>query len=185
MNDGEILGRLREKIGLAMDRNADFEVLSQAVCDATGERLGVNTLKRLFGYSIDRVTPRRSTMDVIARYLGFADYASLLADMGEDADISAFSKIDCLEISELMVGARVRLAYEPNRRFLLTYLGNNRFAVEEVNGSRNIREGDELTITHLALGRRFVVAHVWRNGADLGPYEAAKFRGLTHIEVEE
>lgn len=39
-NGGEILGRLRGRVGLAMDRNVDFEVLSQANCDSTGEGLG-------------------------------------------------------------------------------------------------------------------------------------------------
>lgn len=185
MNGNEILTRIHDKSGLALNSNADFEVLSQAICDATGERLGINTLKRMFGYKTDKVVPRSSTMDVIARYLGFSDYEALLKDVGEDADISAFKPIDCLDIACLPAGSRVRVAYEPNRVFHLLYAGDFRFKVEAVEGSHNISRGDLLAISQLVVGRRFVVAHVWRDGVDLGPYEAAKFRGIGEVVVEE
>ena len=90
-NENEILKRVREKIGLGMTRSADFEVLSQSIKDNTNENLGVNTLKRLFGFKTDKVVPRLSTMDVIAQYLGSEDYESLIKELGEDADISIFT----------------------------------------------------------------------------------------------
>lgn len=118
-NENEILGRLREKVGLGMTRSADYEVLSQAIKDTTGENLGVNTLKRLFGFKIDKVLPRLSTMDIIARYLGCEDYESLIKEIGEDADISLFTPIDCIEVHDLEKGTQIRVAYDPNRVFLL------------------------------------------------------------------
>lgn len=41
-------------VGLDMSRSADYDVLSQAIRDRTKENLGVNTLKRLFGFKTDK-----------------------------------------------------------------------------------------------------------------------------------
>lgn len=182
-NENEILKRVRQKVGLGMNRSADFDVLSQAIKDNTNENLGVNTLKRLFGFKIDKVVPRLSTMDIIARFLGSEDYETLLKELGEDADISVFTPIDCLEVQDLGMGSQIRISYDPNRVFFLTYIGDFKFIVNEVEGSRNILKGDILTITQLAVGHRFVVAHVNRDGADLGAYESAKFKGLKSVEI--
>lgn len=182
-NDNEILRRLRHKSGMEMTHSADFEVLSQAIWDSTGERLGVNTLKRLFGFKTDKVAPRVSTMDLIARYLGYNNYESLIKELGEDDDISLFTPIDCLEVQNLEAGAKLSISYEPKRLLLLTYIGDFQFIVDDAEGSRNIMKGDILTISQLAVGHRFVVAHVHRNGEDLGAYESAKFKGLKSVEV--
>lgn len=182
-NENEILRRVREKVGLDMTRSADFDVLSQAIKDNTNENLGINTLKRLFGFKTDKVVPRLSTMDIIAQYLGSDNYESLIKELGEDADISIFTPIDCLEVQDLERGTQVRVSYDPNRVFFLTYIGDFTFIVNEVEGSRNIHKGDLLTITQLAVGHRFVVSHVNRDGEDLGAYESAKFKGLKSVEI--
>ena len=182
-NENEILRRLKEKVGLEMGKSSDFETLSQSITDSTKENLSVNTLKRIFGFKTEKVVPRLSTMDIIAQYLGYSDHETMIKDLGEDADISLFTPIDCLEVQELEKGTQIRVAYDPNRVFFLTYLGDFRFIVNEVEGSKNIRKGDLLTITQLAVGHRFVVAHVIRNGEDLGAYESAKFKGLKSVEI--
>ncbi|MDE6702969.1 MAG: hypothetical protein K2K00_04750 [Muribaculaceae bacterium] len=182
-NENEILRRLKEKVGLEMAKSSDFDALSQSIADSTNENLSVNTLKRLFGFKTDKVVPRLSTMDIIAQYLGYSDYESLIKELGEDADISLFTPIDCLEVQELEKGTQIRVAYNPNRVFFLTYLGDYQFIVNDVEGSKNIRKGDLLTITQLAVGHRFVVSHVVRDGQDLGTYESAKFKGLKSIEI--
>lgn len=182
-NENEILKRIREAVGVDMSKSSDFDILSQAIKDKTNESLGVNTLKRLFGYKTDKIVPRLSTMDIIAQYLGHTNYEALIKELGDDADISLFTPIDCIEPDKLERGTQVRIAYDPNRVFFLTYLGDCRFIVNEVEGSRNILKGDILTITQLAVGHRLVVAHVKRDGIDLGGYESAKYKGLKSVEV--
>lgn len=133
-NDNEILKRLRERSGLEMSRSADFSTLSEAIRVATGEMLGINTLKRLFGFNTEKVTPRLSTMDIIARYLGFETFEARKKEIGDDADISSFTPINGVEVCELTEGARVRITYSPSGMFSLTYLGDCRFVVDEVGG---------------------------------------------------
>lgn len=182
-NENEILKRIREKVGIDMTKSVDFDILAQAIKDKTNESLGVNTLKRLFGYKTDKVVPRLSTMDIIAQYLGCADYESLIKELGEDADISLFTPIDCIEVMDLGKGTQVRIAYDPMRVLFLTYLGDMNFIINEVEGSKNLMKGDVLTITQLAVGHRLVVANVNRDGMNMGTFEAAKYKGLKSVEI--
>lgn len=183
--ENELLKRLRDKSGIALNQSSHFEVLSQAIFDSTGESLGANTLKRLFGFNIKRVVPRRSTLDILARYLNFADFDNLLLELGEEADISSFSPVEKVDIDNLADGTNLKITYEPNRTLTLKYLGNFRFRVEEAVGSRNLMEGDEMEVTQIAVGHRFVASHVYRDGKDLGTYEAAKSKGINDIEVSD
>lgn len=181
----ELLKRMQEKSGLAFNQSSHFDVLAQAIFDSTGESLGANTLKRLFGFNIKKVVPRRSTLDILARYLNFTDFDNLLLELGEEADISAFSPVESVDIGALADGASVKISYDPNRTFTLKYLGNFRFRVEDVLGSKNLREGDEVTVSQIAKGHRFVASHVCRDGEDLGAYEAAKSKGIREIEISD
>lgn len=182
-NYNELLNLIKSQVGRNMNQSSDFDILAQAIKDKTNESLGSNTLKRLFGYKIKRVVPRRSTLDIIARFLNFEDYDSLLLYFGEDVDISNFAPIDLIEVDRLEKGTHVRIAYAPDRIFYLLYLGDFKFLVEEVAGSRNIQKDDILIISQLAMGHRFVVSHVYRDGQDLGSYEAAKENGLKVVEI--
>lgn len=182
-NENEILKRIKLKAGIEMNKSADFDILAQAIKDTTNESLGVNTLKRLFGYKTEKVVPRLSTMDIIAQYLGYDDYDALIKELGDEADISIFTPIDSIEVQCLEKGSQIRISYAPNRVFFLTYIGDSNFIVNAVEGSSNILKGDLLTISQLAVGHRLVVSHVERDGIDLGAYESAKHKGLKSVEL--
>lgn len=186
MNGKRVITRLlKERANLPLNKSVDFEILAQAIKDKTGEGLGTNTLKRLCGYKTRQVEPRHSTMDVIARYLGFSDYDSLIMEIGEEADISMFSPMEIIEAANLNIGRHIKVTYEPNREVELEYVGDNRFIVINVKGSRNIHVGDIMTISRLAKGHRFVASHVWRDGVDLGVYEGAKQQGISELTISE
>ena len=179
----ELHKRLKEKSGMALNQSSHFSVLVQAISDTTGEKLAPNTVKRIFGFNIKKVVPRRATLDILARYLGFTDFDNLLLELGEEADISAFSPVETVDVGGLADGATVKITYDPNRTLTLKYLGNFRFSVEEAVGSKNLKEGDVLIVSQIAQAHRFVASHVYRDGEDLGAYEAAKSRGISQIEV--
>ena len=54
---------IRERLGCALSRPSEFEALALDVETATGEHIGVNTLKRLFGL-LSEVTPTETTLNV-------------------------------------------------------------------------------------------------------------------------
>lgn len=182
-NDNEILKRIKSKIGIGMNYNRDFEILAQAIEDETGELLGVSTLKRLFGFKMERVVPRESTMDILSRYLGYSDYKMMIKDLGPDSDISLFTPVDSIESVDLKAGTQIQVTYDPNRIYFISYLGDNKFIVNEIEGSKNIKQGDILTLSQMAVGFPLIVTRVEREGNNLGKYVAAQERGLKSIEI--
>ena len=74
------IAQLRQKVeetfGQEIKTPKDFENLSLAVSDCTKDYISATTLKRMWGYLTEPVTPRRTTLDVLAQYVGYKDWAA-------------------------------------------------------------------------------------------------------------
>ena len=169
----ELLGQRCKR---AIRRSADCEFLTLDIETVTGEHIGVNTMKRLLGFISDERQPRLSTLDVIARYLGYDCWETLQAL--DDKSNSAFES-DANEVRscELCAGQRVAISYLPDRRLLLEYTGNGAYRVMESENSK-LMAGDELWLTHLVKGYPLLVSRVIRQGHDLGAFTAGKTQGI-------
>ena len=62
------------KAGRKMQTNKDFDCLSDSVYDQTHAKISTTTLKRIWGYLSEGVTPRRYTLDQLARFIGYDDF---------------------------------------------------------------------------------------------------------------
>lgn len=178
----ELIKRIEAKLGRQLKYSADCELLAQAIEDITGERLGVTTIKRLFGFAGEQVEPRGTTMDIIAQYLGYRDMNHMASKLGNEADISMFTPVDEIDPAELMEGTQIQISYDPDRVIVMTYIGEGRFIVNESVNSK-LRKGDKLHIAQLAKGFELLALDVVRDGMSLGPYHSAKNGGLTSIEI--
>ena len=71
---------LREEVvarfGRMVNTSADFGKLSDAVAESGAGYLSQSTLKRLRGYVKDTRRKHRSTLDILSRYIGYADFAA-------------------------------------------------------------------------------------------------------------
>lgn len=153
-----------------------------AIKEATGQTLGTTTLKRMFGFVSGPANPRPSSLDIIARYLGYPDYNLLAKDVGEDTDISDFRAVESIDSADLEAGEQIQLTYHPNRVLVLTYIGENRYVVNESRGSKLLK-GDKLMIAGFYVGFELLISDVERSGRHLGSYQAAKLGGLTGVEI--
>ena len=59
----------------------DFDYLSEKILAKTHETVSANTLMRLWGYR-ESVNARRSTLDILSRFVGSEDYAHFLKERG-------------------------------------------------------------------------------------------------------
>ncbi len=173
---------IRERFNSPLQYPQQCEALALAIHEATGQTLGTTTLKRMMGFVNGPATPRPSSLDIVARYLGYPDYSLLAKDIGEDADISDFKAMESLDSADLEVGELIRITYQPNRMLVLQYLGDNKYMVNESRGSK-LLEGDRLMIAGFYIGFELLVSDVERGGCHLGSYQAAKQGGLTSVEI--
>ncbi len=174
--------KIEERLGTPLKYSADCDRLAAAIEDATGERLGVTTIKRMFGFAGEQVEPRGTTMDIIAQYLGYANMRDMTRQLGDAADISMFSPVDKIYVADLPEGTQIQLTYDPRRLLVITYLGDFWFIINEAIGSK-LRKGDKIRLTQLAKGFELLVTDVVRDGSNLGSYHAAKDGGLTSMEI--
>ncbi|MDE6418875.1 MAG: hypothetical protein K2K49_06680 [Duncaniella sp.] len=153
-----------------------------AIHEATGQTLGTTTLKRMLGFVNGPATSRPSSLDIIAQYLGYPDYDILSKALGDDCDISAFRVVENIDSADLEAGEQIQITYHPNRVLVLSYIGDNRYVVNESRGSK-LTKGDILTIAGFYVGFELLVSDVERGGRHLGSYQAAKQGGLTSVEI--
>lgn len=176
-----IISKILIKYGKDEVYSADCAALSESI------GLGETTIKRMLGLvgesSPERHrTPHVSTMDILAKWLGYENYKSLLQELGEGDYSSEFTPMQTIEAVKLTTGTQVQLRYEPSRVIVMTYLGYNAFLVNESKNSK-ILKGDRIELTHLTLGQELLVKDVMRGDRSLGGYRGAKDGGLTSLEI--
>jgi len=167
---------LKQKSNKDFRLSADCEYLALDIETVTGEHIGVNTLKRLLGFIGDERVPRVSTLDVIARYLGF-DSWDVLSVYDSQSNSSFESSAEEIRVGDLSAGQHIQINYLPDREIVLEYLGGNRFRVEKSINSK-LTAGDELTITHIVQYYPLLVSGVIRDGNSLGSFTAGKAQGI-------
>lgn len=176
-----VIGLLKRKSGNDLHLPSDCELLSLDIQGKTGVRIGATTLKRLLGFAQDERTPHASTLDAIARYLGYAHWEEL-AKIEDQGNSDFNSSDDEVRSADLQVGKVVEIAYLPDRVVTLRYLGNNRYKVEQSQNSK-LQADDEVEILNFVLHHPLLVVQVWRNGESLGQFTAGRVSGLSSIKV--
>ena len=167
---------LREKSGNEIRLSRDCDLLALDIESVTGEHIGVNTVKRLLGFIADERSTRTSTLDVIARYLGYDNW-DVLRQIDENSSNSAFDDRDEYLACYLEKGQQVAISYPPNRTLTIECLGDNHFRVIKSENGK-LQEGDLLTLTHIVRHYPLLVSEVIRDGRSLGAFTAGKTQGI-------
>ena len=141
--------------------------------------VSVSTLKRLWGYVTYGSDPRNSTLDILSRYVGRADFRSLCLELQQT---SSFFEADRVLSSDLKKGAVIELGWMPDRTVRLEYMGENRFIVNESVNSK-LKEGDIIETSQFIKGQPLFIGSVLRDGQQLQSYVAGKSKGLTKLSV--
>lgn len=156
----------------------DFESLSESIERRTGVLLSPTTLKRLWGYLDEPVTPRPYTLDVLARFcgwLGFNDFADGNIPEIESGNIGS----DSIRAGEnISRGEKVRLFWPPSRMCLIEYLGDIDWKVVEAEGTR-LRPGDTFRCALIVAGEPLYLDNLIHEGSRPGVYVCGRKSGIT------
>ena len=175
------LNRLSERVGQDVRTPAGATALSIDIGSRTGHPLSVNTIKRLVGVLPGEVNPTRSTLNILANYLGYPDWDILEEDTAMEG--SGFGKSNVfIEMSDVEEDAEVEICWRPGRRILLRHDGCGQYTVLESENSK-LRPGDLLSLSQLAIGFPFIADKVFRDEKPLGTYRAADGAGITSLNI--
>ena len=174
-----LLREVSRTYGGRIETTTDFDALADDIEDRLGERVSPSTLKRIWGYVRLQPRQRLSTLDLLARYTGRADYRALCIELQETSDY--FSE-ESVMAREMEPGQRITLQWMPDRTVTLRHLSGTDFEVEEA-GSSKLRKGDRVSAVGFILGQPLYLDIV-REGEALPPYASGRSRGLTGIRIE-
>ena len=113
-----IIQLMKDKSANDLRLPSDCEFLSLDIESKTGVRIGSTTLKRLLGFAQDERSPHSSTLDAIARYLGYAHWDEL-RDIEDKGNSDFETTEEEIRSDDLDPNRLVEFEYLPDRNFVL------------------------------------------------------------------
>lgn len=122
---------VEESANHRIETSTDFIFLSGEIQGRLRENLSASTLKRLWGYVNGYASARPSTLDILARFTGFPDWETFVSDYCEVESVQSSHRVvsESIYAKDLTVGDQLEIRWNPNRRCLLSYQGENLFVV--------------------------------------------------------
>lgn len=175
------INEIKQKSGLNFEMVKDFEAFGEMIYETTGRRLGVTTLKRLFGNIDDERKPILYTLNTLALYLGFSSWEEYNNKHSFDSDYDYND--DTVYISQLMPDTIINVTYL-DRNVIFRVIQHDAIKALRVESSVNssLQIGDIVILYSLKEGSCIEATQVIR-GRSLGNY---KTHGeITSIKIEE
>ncbi len=179
-----LLELVKKEYGRDISTTTDFESLSVIIEKKTGELLSSSTLKRLYGYVSLRPIPRKSTLDILARYVGWKSYDNFLEDLRMNPQFnSSYFSTKIIHSSDLNIGQRLKIGWAPDRIVIIEYMGDKAFQVIESCNSQ-LMPGDCFEmISFMKNYPLFISSGIERDGEHTSPYVGGLQGGVNLLEI--
>jgi hypothetical protein len=182
----ELRLRIEASIKRKIETPADFDFLRGIIWERTHEQISTSTLKRLWGYVDGVDNARNSTLNVLSKALGYENWdAFILKLKSENVDNSDLVMSESMSSSDLKIGDRLMIAWQPNRVCRLKYLGDNQFEVMESQNSK-LKVGDTFRCGLFILGEPVYINNLRQNNGTGEPklFVIGNKSGLTKLRVK-
>ena len=169
-----------EMMGRKMQSPKDFDLLNEAIYSRLHEQISPSTQKRLWGYLDNSSEPRRATLDVLARFIGYNDYAAYVDAANSTGGEPASSPVVSRHLNvqkALNENDVLRLTWAPGRICYLRYLGNLRFRVEQSVNTR-LQPGDTFLCGIIVEGEPLYLSDLQQPGRVPTNYVCGKLGGI-------
>lgn len=176
-----LLKKVKEKFKVGVYTTNDYIMLSEAIATSGAGYISTSTLKRLFGYVNDHHKPTVTTLDIVAKYIGYRCYEEFYKSMLDESTVSsAFLSDNQIWSKNLAVDNIIEIGWAPNRYLKIKYCGENWYEVIESRNSKLVA-GDRFKVTILMLGEPLYLNMVYRDNIELGCYVAGLNGGLVTL----
>lgn len=180
--------KLREavarKYGKRLSTSHDFINLSNEMSDCLRDTLGASTLKRIWDYIEPHRHARQSSLDVLARYVGYRDFSTLCQNIGASAaDESGFFSARILYTKDVSEEQLIEIQWMPDRRITVKRSGDSSFVVVSSDNSR-LLSGSVMSIPYLIEGRPMVSDVILPGHSVPMVYEAGRDGGIRWTVID-
>ena len=165
--------------------STDFAVLSGMIQERVRDTVATSTLKRIWGYVDGYASTRESTLDILARFVGFPDYETFVSDFCEQEGVQSSHYVlgETVWSKDLAVSALVEVKWNPNRHCVFRYLGENRFEVVKSQNSK-LKPSDTFQCDRFTFLEPLYLHKVIHNGEEQELFVAGNKGGLTGVSVK-
>lgn len=177
---------VERRFGRPLHVHADFLALVADIESLHRQHISESTLERVWGYSTrgyDRISLR--TLDLLAQYAEAGSWDGFCAELRRHGNTeSEMFDDESVRTSDLRVGDRVRIGWQPDRVCTVRYLGGKRFIAEECVNAK-MRCGATFSCLCFQRGRELHLDD-FINGGEEGSqprcYVVGNRHGLTLLE---
>lgn len=179
-----MISQLRKEIETALNRRMqtpkDFEFLRERIYARLHILISRTTLMRLWGYVDEKVEPRKSTLDILAQFLGYQDWEEYHrnAMLPKEQQSSPVLNRRLSIANSLNRGDRIRLTWQPERICDVEYLGNLAFRIIHAENTR-LHEGDTFQCSLMIEGEPLYLDHLRQGNSPAIAYVCGKKSGIT------
>ncbi len=161
----------------------DFEFLAGVVWERLHENISPTTLKRLWGYIDGADTTRRTTLCLLSRFLGYADWEAYMAALAlrNDVESETFAG-EGVRSDDLQKGQLVEVTWLPNRRCVFRYEGANRYVATEAQNAK-LQAGDRFETACFLIGKPMYLDNLIRGKETPVSYVAGSRNGLHTAQI--
>lgn len=172
---------IEKAVGRKIQTPYDFDFLVTCLWEHNRCIISTSTLKRLWGYIPSTMSPRRSTLDLLSRFIGYKDWNDYIQDMEKRLEVQSNSFTGKgIHATDLQIGDCIEVTWLPNRRCIFRYLGEHHFIVEYAEHSK-LREGDTFDAVMFSVCHPMYLDHLSRDNMPSTSYVAGKKNGLITV----
>lgn len=175
----ELIRLVETKLGRPLTAPVDFSLLSLEIEKTLNETISISTIKRLVGYVNDEHMPSVTTLNLLARYVGYKNWAALQIHLDDTASGSLNENI--VQSSNLTVGDELEMEWLPDRYCQVKFMGNNQFEVIDVKGSKHLQAGDTFETLVLCLGQPVMATNHMHGDEQRPIYIIGRRHGLSAL----
>jgi hypothetical protein len=163
--------------------STDFAVLAGMIQERVRDTVATSTLKRIWGYVDGYASTRESTLDILARFIGFPDYETFVSDFCEVDGVQSSHRVmsESFYADDLREGDCLEVTWNPNRQCVFRYLGNHDFEVTESQNAK-LKPGARFSCDRFTLHEPLFV-HIPEPDGENALFVMGKKGGLTKIAI--
>lgn len=169
--------KVEDTVGVEARTPKHFEQIVVRIFDRTGTLLSATTLKRIWGYLSEPVTPRKSTLDVLAQCCGWRDYDDFVCGNKPEIESGIVGSRVLNAEKDLVKGDIVRLMWTPSRVCVIRYSGTSDWTVIRSEGTR-LKPGDTFRCSTIIAGEPLYLDNLVHQGSRPGIYVCGRRHGV-------
>lgn len=191
LNETDKYALLRSSVetyaGFSMKTRRHFDLLAEMIFVKNKELVSATTLRRFWGYQ-EKGLCRASiyTLDILSKLVGYNDWAGF-CNSGSNAKpmtSELFHSQNVLDVGTLEIGQHVQVAWHPDRKIVIEFLGEDAFRVLSSEHSK-LHEGDTFHCKQIVANQPMFCSSLLREGYAAASYICGISGGLTFTLIHD